>query len=196
VTIDADPGSEDAPRGEVAPGIPEEEITALYVAVPAADPVIGADRLRWDPAGAAVPAHVTILFPFLRPDRLDPGVDEALREISAGVEPFEVRFARIGRFPATTWLVPEPVEPFVRLTDAVVARWPDHPPYEGAYAEVVHHLTVADGAPPAVHERLARELPPRLPIVDRVTEVTLSARRSGRWTVERTYRLGRIGTDA
>jgi 2'-5' RNA ligase len=192
---DGGPDADDS-RDAVAPPAPEEEITALYVAVPAADPVVGADRLLWDPAGAAVPAHVTILFPFLHPDLVDAGVDTALREIAAGVEPFEVRFARIGRFPSTTWLIPEPVAPFVRLTEAISARWPDHPPYDGAFAEVVHHLTVADDAPPEVHERLARELPRRLPIVDRVTEVTLSARRSGRWTVERTYRLGRIGTDA
>ena len=196
MSVDGEPGTDDGSPVEEPPGTHEEEITALYVAVPAADPVVGADRLRWDPAGAAVPAHVTILFPFLHPDRVDDGVDTALREIVAGVEPFEVRFARIGRFPSTTWLEPEPAGPFVRLTEAIVAQWPDHPPYEGAFAEVVHHLTVADGAPPEVHERLARELLPQLPIVDRVTEVTLSARRSGRWTVERTYRLGRIGTDA
>ena len=54
----------------------------------------------------------------------------------------------------------------------------------------------ADGAPPEVHARLARELTPMLPIVDHVSEVTLSVRRSGRWSVEQSYRLGRIGSDA
>jgi 2'-5' RNA ligase len=175
---------------------PLHDISALHVALPAADALVASERLRWDPAGVAVAAHVTVLFPFLDPDRLDDAVDAGLREIAAGVEPFEVRFARIGRFPTVTWLEPEPNEPFARLTDAIASRWPDHPPYEGAYAEVVHHLTVADGAPTEVHERLARELPPRLPIVDRVTELTLSARRSGGWSVERVYPLGRIGPDA
>jgi 2'-5' RNA ligase len=196
MSADGEPATADGLPTKIGAAMRDEDITALYVAIPAADPVVGADRLRWDPAGDAVPAHITILFPFLEPDRLDGTVDAALREIVAGVEPFEVRFERIGRFPATTWLEPEPIEPFVRLTDAVAARWPDHPPYEGAFGEVVHHLTVADSAPPEVHERLARELPPHLPIIDRVTEMTLAARRSGRWTVERTYRLGRIGDDA
>lgn len=172
------------------------DISALHVAIPAAEPVVGAHRRRWDPAGMAVPPHVTILFPFLHPDRLDATVHAAVAAIAAGVEPFEVRFARIGRFPSVTWLAPEPVEPFVRLTAAVAERWPDHPPYEGAFPVVVHHLTVADGAPPSVHDAVARELEPRLPIVERVAEITLSARRSGRWSVERAYRLGRIGSDA
>jgi 2'-5' RNA ligase len=175
---------------------PLADISALHVAIPSADPIVAADRLRWDSAGVAVPAHVTILFPFLHPDGLDADADAALREVVAGVEPFQVRFARIGRFPTVTWLEPEPSGPFARLTDAVVARWPDHPPYEGEHAEVVHHLTVADGAPPEVHARLARELTPMLPIVDHVSEVTLSVRRSGRWSVEQSYRLGRIGSDA
>ena len=157
---------------------------------------MGAHRRRWDPAGVAVHAHVTILFPFLHPDRLDASADSALAEIAAAEEAFEVRFEGIGRFPAVTWLEPEPTEPFRRLTEAVAGRWPDHPPYEGEYAEPVHHLTVADGAPAAIHEALARGLPPRLPIVDRVTSFTLSARRSGRWSVVRTYPLGRIGSDA
>jgi 2'-5' RNA ligase len=174
---------------------PLADISALHVAIPAADPIVAADRLRWDPAGVAVPAHVTILFPFLGPAQLDDEVDAALREIAGRVEPFGVRFARIGRFPSVTWLDPEPSAPFARLTDAVAARWPDHPPYEGEYTEVVHHLTLADGAPSEVHQRLARELPRSLPIVDHVAELTLSARRSGHWSTERIYPLGRIGPD-
>ena len=42
------------------------------------------------------------------------------------------------------WLDPEPADPFRSLTAAVWAAFPQHPPYGGAYDEVVPHLTVAE----------------------------------------------------
>ncbi len=120
-------------------------------------------RRRWDrAAGAGVPAHVTILFPFLAPERLTPTDRRALAEIATGQEPFDVRFARVGRFPGVVYLVPEPSDPFARLTAEVVARFPDFPPYGGAFDGVVPHLTVteADGADlDAISDRAATSLP-------------------------------------
>lgn len=169
---------------------PAEDLSALYVEIPAAEPVVRDLRLRWDAAAAAVPAHVTVLFPFLPPDRIDAAVDAELARIFRSVPSFEVRFDRVGRFPEVTWLAPEPVEPFARLTDAVAARWPDHPPYGGAFDEVVHHLTVADGAPPAVLDRIEAELPLLLPVSQPVHELTLAVRRRGTWTVHARHPLG------
>ena len=101
-------------------------------------------RRQWDPsAGAGVPAHVTILYPFLSVRRLGPEDRAALATIAGSVEPFEVRFRRVGRFPNVVYIAPEPSEPFVRLTEAVVTRYPDFPPFGGAFAEVIPHLTIA-----------------------------------------------------
>ena len=36
-------------------------------------------------------------------------------------------------------------EPFVRLTEAIVERWPDYPPYDGVFDTIVPHLAVAHG---------------------------------------------------
>lgn len=174
----------------------QPDISAVYVALPAAEPVVADLRARWDPAGTAVAAHVTILFPFLDPSRIDHAVHAALGEIAARQPAFEMRLERIGRFPTVTWLVPEPTEPILGLVGAVVARWPDHPPYGGAHDTIVPHVTVADGAPSEVLDGLERELPSRLPIHDRVTELTLSARRAGQWSIEGRYPLGRIGPHA
>ena len=43
------------------------------------------------------------------------------------------------------YLAPDPPEPFSRLTEAIVERWPDYPPYEGIHETVIPHLTVAYG---------------------------------------------------
>ncbi|HZQ15923.1 MAG TPA: 2'-5' RNA ligase family protein [Gaiellaceae bacterium] len=106
--------------------------TALVVAVPGAAPY-------YQP-GNGMPAHVTVLFPFLPPDELD---EEALAALLARFPGFDVVFDRLERFDdGTPWLRPAPSAPFVDLTAAVWQRWPDSPPYEGAFDEVIPHLTV------------------------------------------------------
>jgi SAM-dependent methyltransferase len=170
--------------------VPAPDLSALYVEVPEAEPVVGAHRLRWDPAGAAVPAHVTVLFPFLDPAQIDPGVLTELEGMAAGIAPFDLAFREVGRFPKVVWLAPDPSEPIAALTDAVVARWRDHPPYGGAFETVIHHLTVADGAPPEVLDALARELPAALPISTRVERLTLLCREGGHWSERARFALG------
>jgi SAM-dependent methyltransferase len=165
------------------------DTSALHIDIPAAQPVVGDLRRRWDPAGLAVPAHVTILFPFLAPTRLTDEVDRDLADIAGSVGAFDVTFRRVGRFPDVLWLAPEPVEPFARLTDAVARRWPDHPPYGGAFEQVIHHLTVADGAPSDVLEEASAAVARSLPVVERVSALTLSVRERGAWHVRRRYPL-------
>ena len=91
------------------------------------------------------------------------------------------------------WLAPDPVSPFLRLTDAVVDRWPDHLPYGGTIEEVVHHLTVADGAPSDVLDGLQSQLLAGLPIRQRITELTVAVRRTGSWTPVHRIPLGVTG---
>ena len=58
--------------------------------------------------------------------------------------PFGFRLEQIGRFPESLYLVPEPDEPFISLTEAIVREFPEYPPYGGKFTEIVPHLTVAD----------------------------------------------------
>src|SRR5712675_2883024 len=49
--------------------------SALIVRVPAAEPHVSGLRARFDPAAAlGVPAHVTVLYPFVPPDRITAAV--------------------------------------------------------------------------------------------------------------------------
>jgi hypothetical protein len=82
--------------------------SAIVVVVEEAEPVVGAHRLRHDPvASLGVPAHVTILYPF-RPV-VDAEADDVLSAIARAIPPFEVTFARTGRFPeGVLYLSPEP----------------------------------------------------------------------------------------
>jgi 2'-5' RNA ligase len=102
-------------------------------------------RATWDRgATVGVPAHVTLLFTFLAAAQLRPDARRALAMVAAGTSPFDVRFARVGRFPGVVYVAPEPAAPFADLTNAFMALYPEHPPYGGAFDEVIHHLTIAE----------------------------------------------------
>jgi 2'-5' RNA ligase len=123
-----------------------EPASAIVVRVPLPR-ALERSRRRWDwAAGVGAPAHVTILFPFLPVGRLGPAVRTELAAIAASHGAFDVRFRRVGRFPGVVYLAPEPAAPFTRLTSAVVARYPDFPPYGGAFDSVIPHLTIAESA--------------------------------------------------
>jgi 2'-5' RNA ligase len=82
---------------------------------------------------------------------------------------FDVTFARLDRFPEILWLAPEPAEPFVAMTEAMVARFPDYPPYGGIHERIVPHLTVAQ----AELDETAARVEPLLPLRSRVEAVVL-----------------------
>jgi 2'-5' RNA ligase len=129
-----------------------ERRTALIVTVPQAAPAVEPwlERTGRAKPSTGVPAHITLLFPFLPAARIDPALIEGLREFFAAFPAFRFVLRRTERFPEVLYLAPEPAESFVRLTEAIVARYPEHPPYEGAFETIVPHLTVAQGAEQAL----------------------------------------------
>ncbi len=132
--------------------------SALIIAVPEAEPLVKALRERFDwSAAQGVPAHITILYPFIPPDKITPEVLAELREFFAQFAAFEFTLPETRRFPAVLYLAPSPAEPFKALTQAVVERYPDYPPYGGEYAEVTPHLTIADRLEAAQLDDFERE---------------------------------------
>ena len=155
--------------------------TALIIAVPEAEPLVGEWRERYDNASVGVPAHVTLLVPFVPSEQLDDKLVAELRELFAAQPAFSFSLPRVARFEEVAWLAPEPDQPFRRLTELICSRYPDYPPYEGIHDEVIPHLTVALGDA-ALQDRIAAELSPALPIEAHAREVTLLEQRAdGSW---------------
>lgn len=158
--------------------------SAFAVNVPEAEPYVGSLRERLDPsAKLGVPAHVTLLYPFLPPERIDAAVLGSAALALASASPFKFRLARIGRFPGVAYLAPEPAAPFIALTTSLVRRFPTHLPYEGRHEAIVPHLTVAQGSDAASEEAgamLAHALP-REGIEATCREVVLIENSSGVW---------------
>jgi 2'-5' RNA ligase len=140
--------------------------TALIVPVPEAETAVGRFRASLDRAASwGVPAHVTVLYPFLPPKRIDDDVLATLRGIVAGVPRFEVALTHVDWFGDTVvWLAPQPDRPFRHLTADVWQRFPEAPPYAGAHTDVVPHLTIGHDSPRSVLEHAARVVSAHVPI--------------------------------
>ena len=131
-----------------APDAPVPTQTALIVSVPAAEVVVEEQRKQLDVAASwGVPAHVTVLYPFVDPIRArDPDVIAAIGAAIGTVAAFSCSFRRTAWFgDDAVWLDPDPAQPFRTLTTAVWSAFPDHPPYGGAHDTVVPHLTIGEG---------------------------------------------------
>ena len=158
--------------------------TAVVVHVVAADPVVDVHRQRLDRAASwGVPAHVTVLHPFLPPDAVDEVALAALAAAVRTVPAFECSFATTRWFARdVVWLQPEPGEPFRRLTRAVWTAFPDHPPYAGAHDDLVPHLTIGErsvaeghGDGVAALERAEAAVHALLPLRQRIDHALLIA---------------------
>jgi 2'-5' RNA ligase len=101
-----------------------------------------------------MPPHVTLLYPA-------PSDVDAIAGVLLAFSAFEVVFARLDRFPGAVWLAPEPPEPFLRVIEALVRRFPEHRPYDAEFAEIVPHLTVAQSAFDDAVSRVETSLPLR-----------------------------------
>jgi 2'-5' RNA ligase len=165
--------------------------TALVVLVREAEPVVSDVRARYDPAAQlGVPAHVTLLFPFMPPAAVSASVEGFLRSWFAEYESFSVRFDRVCRWPQEAYLAPRPDVPFIALTRGLAAAFPEYPPYGGRHADIIPHLTVAQGSAAAA-ERGAEEMSAALakagPIQSICRSATLLANSAGLWQVMRTF---------
>lgn len=127
-----------------------------------------------------MPAHVTVLYPA-------PCEPLAIAQALEPFEQFDVVFTRLDRFPGVLWLAPEPAEPFVAMTEAVVARFRDWRPYGGIFKSITPHLTVAEEA----LDDVAVQIEPLLPLASRVESAVLYESADGvHWHEHATFDLG------
>lgn len=148
-----------------------------------------------DNARLGVPAHVTLLFPFVPAASIDSRVIAGAAVAIARTAAFDVEFREVTSFdPGPTpegvvWLRPAPSAPFLVLTESLVDAFPGYLPYEGLHEEVVPHLTLAEmGMDIAGIKRRASET---LPFRRRVAAAVLLVEDgSGRWRARRRLPLG------
>ena len=169
--------------------------SALIVTVPEAEPVVARHREKLDRAASwGVPAHVTVLYPFLPPAEIDQPCLGTLRRVVAGVPAFPVSLDGLGWFgDRVVWLSPRPAEPFRQLTAAITGRFPGVRPYDGEFDEVVPHLTLGHDHPADVLAAAGEAVLPYLPIharIDRLTLITGRREPGDSWLTRAVFPLG------
>ncbi|MFL5965523.1 MAG: 2'-5' RNA ligase family protein, partial [Gaiellaceae bacterium] len=165
--------------------------TAIVALVPEAEPVVGGwRRVHTDDGRRGMPAHVTVLSPFVD-DSVAADRIAAVRRTVSAFAPFDCAFAETARFAGDVlYLRPEPDEIFRAMTAAIVHAFPDFPPYSGLHDDAVPHLTVVESDD---HEALVAtelELRDRLPIGTWVSAVSLMHLVDGRWREHTSVPLG------
>ena len=122
--------------------------TALIIEVPESEPIVHSYRARFDKIAArGIPAHITILYPFMPLENITDSVECALRKIVTDNTKFTFHLAEWGKFDTALWLRPAPEIPFINLTETIFKRFPDYPPYDGKHNKIQPHLTVAQYEP-------------------------------------------------
>lgn len=152
--------------------------SALLLPVPAAEPAVREHRAVLDgSARDGVPAHVTVLYPFIPPGLIGDAVLASLARLFAGVPAFTFTLDRVSWFgDSVVWLGPRDAGPLRDLIGRAVAAFPAYPRYGGQYDdEVVPHLTIGDRGGPSALRAAADAVRPWLPVDARASEVALMA---------------------
>ena len=166
--------------------------SALLVPVPEAEPVVASWRTELDRAALlGVPAHVTVLYPFVDATQLTDHVLQRVRALLETVRPFPFVLSEVRWFgEEVVWLAPEPDTGFRDLMRLVWDEWPELPPYGGVHDEVIPHLTLGDHDLDGMR-RAAGAVTRHLPIASVATEVWLMAGSDlpGSWHVRSRFSL-------
>ena len=167
--------------------------TGFIVRVAEAEHMVAALREKYHPvAKLGVPAHVTVLFPFMALEDIDNSVEQKIQAALVCVAAFSFNLSSVGRFPVTAYLVPEPKQPFVALTHALYRAFPSFPPFGGEFEDIIPHLTVAHGAAEQAEEaavEMGLALAASGPVHSHCKEVELLENSSGMWPTARVFPL-------
>lgn len=169
--------------------------SAFIVRVPEAEPYVTHLREQFDPsAKLGVPAHITLLYPFMSPELVDTVLVAQARAVVAATRSFTFRLATVGRFVDALYLAPEPSAPFTELTEHLARQFPAFPPCGGRHEDIVPHLTVARGGK-LEHSRAQSELLATLSggVACLCSEVVLIENASGRWQQMHVFPLSPTG---
>ncbi len=149
-------------------------------------------RNIYDPdALKGIPAHITLLFPFINPLEITLEQIEKLRDI-LNIEKFSFTLSKINTFPGVVYLEPTEREKFISLTMKIFNAFPNYPPSEGKFLpDIVPHLTVGHELGGRFDKCLleAKSIESRLPIEAIAKEAFLMTSLNGEWTVREKFTL-------
>jgi 2'-5' RNA ligase len=166
--------------------------SALAVVVDETNSAVLDVRRRFDPySHIGVPPHITVLYPFIEPSRIDEAVKDRIANAAKDRAAFEFRLMDIEAFPDAVYLAPEPAKTFVQLTQRLADEFPDYPPFGGEFETIIPHLTVGWQSIGSPRDEIERQLRPVLPLDCVAREITLLVEEDDGWSRAETFALPR-----
>lgn len=104
--------------------------SGLMIEIPEAERAVARHRERLDAsARLGIPAHITVLSPFILPQAISTAALARLERLFAAVSQFRFQLDRTAWFgDEVLWLAPHDPGPFRALTRSVVEAFPAFPP--------------------------------------------------------------------
>lgn len=167
--------------------------SCLILEIPEAEAAVGQHRKTLDTsARLGIPAHFTVLFPFMSPDQIDMTILTRLKHLFGSIEAFDFPLAHAAWFgDDVLWLAPEHPDPIRALTTLVHRSFPDFPPFEGKFADVIPHLTIAHGCDRTRMKAAEQAVERCLPVKGHADKVTLMTQiePASKWTTKAHFPL-------
>ncbi|MGY0234370.1 2'-5' RNA ligase family protein [Longispora urticae] len=153
--------------------------SALVAPVRAADRILAAVAVDYPRAvRTGLPAHVTLLYPFVPVVDLEDEGRPWLRDFAAAHPPVELEFTEVRHTADFVYLPAAPLGPLCR---AARERWPGMPPYAGRFGtDPEPHVTVGLRHPAAAE--IAAIVAELLPVREVVDQLWIGVRDQG-WTI-------------
>ncbi|MFF5126689.1 2'-5' RNA ligase family protein [Streptomyces syringium] len=170
--------------------MPEPGTTAVVIVLPDAAPLLDA-AWRIDPAlvRRGVPAHVSLLYPFVPEPALTGQDEEGVRSLAASFPAADLALEEVVTASGFVAVTVPGLQPVV---DAFRARWPGLRPYRGRFGvRPAAHVTVAMGADdPAAAADVRAAVGSLLPLRTRAAAVQLVVLTKEGWQSRFTAPLG------
>ena len=106
------------------------------------------DRLRRRcvrDAALGVPAHVTLLYPFVEPAALTADIRRTVDSIASTHSSFSFELSGPLQWPDTVYAAVDPDERFLAIHRDLAAAFPGYPIYGRPGFELIPHVTIAEG---------------------------------------------------
>ncbi|MFI9776913.1 2'-5' RNA ligase family protein [Streptomyces sp. NPDC051956] len=169
----------------VGEGRAPQDRSALVITLPMANPLLEA-AAQVNPAlvRKGLPAHVSLLYPFLPAAELTAAVDAEVRGLAASLPAVETD---LKDFVVAPRFVAVPVPALQAVADAFCTRWPRIAPYGGRFGERPEpHVTLATGATDEEAELVQDRVRPLLPLRVAAWRVDLVVRTDRDWRLRLT----------
>jgi len=128
-------------------------------------------------AARGLPAHLTMLYPFVDPTRLGPEVRGVLAGVAGRTAPLGYHLVGAGQWPGVVHLTVDPTGPFVRLQADLQTAFPAFRIYaEPVGFDFIPHVTVAEGGDVDAAAVLADPAWSTLPLAGEATAIEVIVR--------------------